>query len=190
MTTFTPALVGLFLLSATSTVSAGHPALYGVGEAPLPQYTVAMTGYNAVPGQTDDNPLVTAAGVFSDPDVVAARSQDLADDLPFGTVIEIVPESATSSPTCGLPNVMDKVGYRVIADTMNARMHNKIDILFHASQSVNGKKVNPARILGKCKGIDIRVVGHVDITHMPKDQAELKEMLAETSPKTLAFNSR
>lgn len=140
----------------------------------LPTYTVSMTGYNAVPGQTDDNPEVTASGAYSDPDVIAARSVDLADELPFGTVIEI--DAATSTPNCGYGTVADQIGLRVIGDSMNARMHNKIDLLFDQSDvvRVGGKLINPARAFGACKDMVIRVVGQVDIRHMPKTQDELR----------------
>lgn len=129
-----------------------------------PTYSVAMTGYNAVPGQTDDNPEITASGAYSDPDIVAARSQDLAEELPFGTVIQI--DAASSTPGCGYSAVGDDIGLRVIADTMNARMHNKIDILF------NGYRT--ARTLGVCDRVQIRVVGMVDISHVPKTQNDLR----------------
>lgn len=140
-----------------------------------------MTGYNAVPDQTDGDPLTTASGSFSDPDVVAARSEDLADELPFGTVISITP-SATSSPNCGFDLVDGMVGLRVIADTMNARMHQKIDILLDSDMKVKvgGKPTNPAKALGVCKDMTIEVVGHVDPKHMPKNQTELKLALGES----------
>jgi len=144
----------------------------------LPNYAVTLTAYNAVPEQTDGDPLVTASGSFSNPEVVAARSRDLAEELPFGTIIEIAGPS-TPSNNCGYGIVAPIVGYRVIADTMNARYTSRIDILFHTDSNYtmkDGKIKNAGMILGICNGASIRVVGHVDITRphrLPKTQKEL-----------------
>lgn len=134
-----------------------------------------MTGYNAVIGQTDSDPYTTASGAYSDPDVVAARSVDLADQLPFGTVIEVDTTSSTST-SCGLSAVADSVGYRVIADSMHPRKRDQIDLLFHTDDTyrVGGKVMNAANVLGVCKNVSIKIIGQVDIKHMPKSQAELK----------------
>jgi 3D (Asp-Asp-Asp) domain-containing protein len=139
-----------------------------------PTYTVAMTAYNAVPGQTDSDPNTTASGAYSDPDIIAARSVDLADELPFGTVIEVT--AASSSVNCGYKLVDDQIGLRVIGDSMNARMHNKIDILFDANDTVRarGRQMNPALALGICDNVEIKVVGSVDIRRIPKTQDELR----------------
>ena len=141
----------------------------------LPKYPVTLTAYNAVPEQTDSDPYTTASGAYSDPDVVAARSADLADELPFGTVIAVSPASTT--PTCGLNVVGDMIGFRVIADSMHSRKRNQIDILFEAKPI--GWKSNPAVTLGVCKNIQVQVVGHIDIAHMPHSQTELKAALAK-----------
>ncbi|MBI5470032.1 hypothetical protein HY968_01795 [Candidatus Kaiserbacteria bacterium] len=134
-----------------------------------------MTAYNAVPEQTDSSPDRTASGAFSDPDIVAARSVDLADELPFGTVIMIT-HAATSTPNCGIGLVDDQIGLRVIADSMHPRKRNQIDILFDQADKVKvgGKYVNPARAMGVCKDVTITVVGHIDIKHIPKNQAALR----------------
>lgn len=180
------ALTGVFALSGAAgplpLVEAEIPVL----EPTYPAYSVTMTAYNAVPEQTDGDPHTTASGVFSDPDVVAARSRDLADELPFGTVIEIVP--AASNKTCGIEVVSEKLGLRVIADTMHSRKRNQIDILFDtASVSFGDKKVNPAVVFGICRDVEIRVVGRIDIRDMPKNQAELALMLERTKPTELAL---
>ena len=133
---------------------------------------VSMTAYNAVPAQTDVTPYITASGAYSNPNVVAARSDDLAQALPFGTVIEI--ESASSSASCGYGAVGKDIGLRVIADAMNVKEKNKIDILMPQSQtSASGKKENPALVLGVCKNVTIKVVGHIDIASIPKTQSAL-----------------
>ena len=152
-----------------------------------PTYSVAMTAYNAVPGQTDETPDVTASGAYSNPDIVAARSIDLADKLPYGTVIAIETGSS-ASPSCGIGAVSHLIGYRVIADSMNARMRNKVDLLFGTDDtvSVGGKKIGAARALGLCKDISIRVVGHVDIAKMPHSQAELALALDKNSNLAIA----
>lgn len=179
VTMFTTALVGFFVFS-----SFGMPPQTIGQSPPVPTYTVAMTGYNAVPEQTDSDPRTTASGAFSDPDIVAARSVDLADELPFGTVIEIVPKS--SSPSCGLPVVKDMLGLRVIADSMHPRKRNQIDVLLDREKTVHigNKTINPAIALGMCQDVEVHVVGFIDIAHVPHTQAELRAAL---SPSTLAL---
>jgi 3D (Asp-Asp-Asp) domain-containing protein len=136
-------------------------------------YSVSMTAYNAVPGQTDDSPDYTSIGVWTNPDIIAARSSDLADELPYGTVIDVQP--ATTTPNCGYKFVSEKIGLRVIGDAMNARMHNKIDILLDEEPILaqEGLWRNPAKALGFCRNVQISVVGHVDIKSIPKTQSAL-----------------
>lgn len=169
--------MGFLLLSGTS---AGR-------QAPVvpasPNYVVTLTAYNAVPEQTDGDPFVTASGVYSNPEVVAARSRDLADELPFGTIIEIVGPSVSNN-SCGYGIVAPIIGYRVIADAMNARYTDRIDILFHTKSNyvmADGSVKNAGMILGICGGASVRVVGHIDITHpnrLPKTQKDLVAILA------------
>ncbi|OGG41100.1 hypothetical protein A2118_01455 [Candidatus Kaiserbacteria bacterium GWA2_50_9] len=155
----------------------------------LPTYAVTLTAYNAVVEQTDHNPLETASGAYSNPEVVAARSQDLRDELPFGTIIEIDGSNATKEK-CGYSVVAPLVGYRVIADSMNVRYTDRIDILLHSKAEYattdKGMK-NPAEVLGICKGVTIRVVGYVSINHIPKTQTELAAIINGTTQE-LALN--
>jgi len=178
---FATALTGFFVLSGLG----GTPVLASANEQAsqepaYPAYSVSMTAYNAVPAQTDSDPSVTASGAFSDPDVVAARSVDLADELPFGTVIAV--SAATSSPNCGISVVGADIGLRVVADSMHPRKRNQIDILFSSDETVRvGKKeVNKAVAFGVCKDVTVTVVGHIDVNHMPKTQAELKMALGKS----------
>jgi 3D (Asp-Asp-Asp) domain-containing protein len=177
---FTSALTGLLLLSSAATTSIQTPD-WTKNAPPEPTYeylTVAMSGYNAVVGQTDDTPFITASGAPTNSEITAARSRDLADELPFGTVIEIIPGNATSTPSCELGAVQDSIGYRIITDTMNVRIHNHIDVLFGNKDKrfIGGRTLNAARAMGWCNGIDIRVVGHVDMSNLPTTQHELQEM--------------
>ena len=164
--------MGLFLLSGAAT--AVTPA--------LPSYSVALTGYNAVSEQTDNDPLVTASGAFSNPEVVAARSRDLASELPFGTIIEVDGPIA-SQDSCGYGIVAPAIGYRVIADTMNARYTNRVDILFGTKSNyimADGSVKNASVVLGICANVTIRIVGYIDLTHpgkLPKTQAELAALV-------------
>ena len=170
MNLLTTALIGLFLLGGSTS---------NVPNAPqLPTFTVAMTGYNAVPAQTDSDPTTTASGARSNPDIVAARSIDLADELPYGTVIAIRPTAATSTK-CGIGIVEDQIGYRVVADSMHPRKRNQIDLMFDMENSVKvgGKQTNPAIALGVCSDVEIAVIGKIDVSHMPHSQAELKKVV-------------
>lgn len=186
MTFIAVALMGLFVLPsvtihapvkpAHSVVVLQSPKEVSDTEVPLrgPIFKATVTSYNAVPEQTDTSPFVTASGIYSNPKVVAARSRDLAKKLPFGTIISIE-HGKSFSKTCGYGIVKPQVGYRVIADTMNARKHNQVDILLDQKNKVRvGKKIiNPSIVLGICHRMIIRVVGHVNIKHVPKTQAGL-----------------
>lgn len=152
----------------------------------MPVHQVSVTAYNAVPAQTKADPSTTANGGPSNPEVVAARSRDLATELPFGTIIAI-DSPITDSPNCGLEKVHSRIGYRVITDTMNARIVNTIDILFGIKENYvmpNGVTKNAANVLGICEGVTIRVVGYIDLTRvhdLPKTQAELAALVESGS---------
>mgnify|MGYP001610333535 CR=1 FL=1 len=162
--------MGFLLLSSGATVA----------PKALPSYAVTLTAYNAVPEQTDENPFETASGAYSNPEVVAARSQDLALELPFGTIIELEGSDISSRNTCGYDVVAPVIGYRVIADTMNARYTNRIDVLLGTKANYatmdKGMK-NAAQVLGICKGVTVRVVGYVDSNRIPKTQSQLAALV-------------
>ncbi len=168
------ALVGFFSLSGAFVAM---PAQASAPVAPaLPTYSVAMTGYNAVPAQTDANPLVTASGAYSNPEVVAARSQDMAAELPFGTIIEVNGPSSLEK-NCGYDVVGKTIGYRVIADTMNKKFTDRVDVLFPEAAT---RSQNRAVVLGVCEGVTITVVGHTDLSNpanLPKTQADLAALV-------------
>lgn len=140
--------------------------------------TVKLTSYNAVPEQTDSNPDVTASGAASNHEVVAARSVDLKDELPFGTIIEIT-RDASDTETCRFEAVEHLVGYRVIADSMHSRKRAQIDVLLdqHDTVSVHGKETNPSVALGICNGVTIRVLGIMKISDIPQTQEELRRIV-------------
>jgi len=173
--------MGLFLLSGAALAgpkSVSAPAAPAV----VPTYQVTLTGYNAVPEQTDDTPFETASGAYTNPEIIAARSRDLAAELPFGTIIAIEAAGADGK-NCGYSKVAPLIGYRVIEDTMNARYEKYIDVLFDYERGRN-----PARLLGVCEGITIRVVGHVKALNagkLPKSQKELAALI-EGRPSQLA----
>lgn len=177
------ALMGFLLLS-------GLPAHAQAPKAPVaPGYLVTLTAYNAVPEQTDSTPFETASGAYSNPEVVAARSQNLKDELPFGTIIEIDGRNALKE-SCGYGVVAPRIGYRVIADSMNVRYTDRIDILLgtKAEYKTTDKGMkNAAHILGICKGVTVRVVGYVDIKNIPQTQEALAVLVRGTA-KELAFN--
>ena len=181
----TTALMGLFVLTAPVTINPMGGAAFPQATAPAPSYSVAMTGYNAVDEQTDGDPLVTASGAFSNPEIIAARSVDLAGELPFGTVVEIT-RASTSTATCGYSLVDNMIGLRVIADSMHPRKRNQIDILFDTDSTVRsgGKDMNAANVLGMCKDVHIKIVGYVNVNHLPHTQADLK---ARIDKQTLAL---
>lgn len=192
-----PLLVGLMALpvSATApvaTVRTSTPAAVAsstevahltapkVALAPvaLAPFTAKLTAYNAVPSQTDNNPLVTAIGAFSNPEVVAARSGDLAYKLPYGTVIAIE-HAGADSPSCGYSKVESQIGYRVIADAMNPRISNTVDVLLDQNKTVpySGRMINPGRALGRCGAVTIRVVGKISVKDIPSTQLELAQIV-------------
>ena len=170
------ALMGFLLLSGAMSALPAHANAPSTPAVPV--YSVTLTAYNAVPEQTDGDPFTTASGSYSNSEVVAARSRDLAENLPFGTIIEVT-GPASPNNNCGYKIVAPIVGYRVIADTMNARYTDRIDILFHTDSNYtmkDGMVKNAGTVLGICTGASIRVVGYVDITYpsrLPKTQKEL-----------------
>lgn len=177
------ALMGFSLFLSPVAFSLGN-----IVEAPkivaptVPSYTVALTAYNAVPAQTDDTPFETASGAYSNPEIVAARTSDLAAKLPFGTIIELDGSGiAPSDNNCGYGMVAPHIGYRVIEDSMNARLTNRVDVLLgtdiNYTNKITGEVRNAADVLGICKGVSIRVVGYVGINHLPKTQAELARIV-------------
>lgn len=143
---------------------------------------VSMTAYNALAGQTDGDPFTTASGAYSNPEVVAARSRDLASELPFGTVIRIE-RTVKDTPGCRFSTVEPQIGYRVIADTMHSRWTKKIDVLLDETRtvSVEGREVNPGIALGVCRNVKITIVGTVDIDRIPATQAELVKMFGKAT---------
>jgi 3D (Asp-Asp-Asp) domain-containing protein len=181
------AIAGLmaFLLFSSATLGA-LPAYADAPSAPVrPSHDVTLTAYNAVPEQTDSDPFTTASGAYSNPEVVAARSRDLKEELPFGTIIEVSGPS-DSSNSCGYHVVAEAIGYRVIADTMNARYTDRIDILFSTKANYilnDGSTKNAGTILGICPESSVRVVGFVDISNpgnLPETQEELAALVHET----------
>ena len=178
--------MGFLLLSGSALAMPAH------AQAPRalsqPSYTVALTGYNAVPEQTSDHPLWTASGAFSNPEIIAARSQDLTDELPFGTIIELVGPSEAQD-NCGYNVVAKSIGYRVIADVMNAKFNNRIDVLLGTKaeyKTADKGMKNAAEVLGICRGVTMRIVGYVDINRIPTTQARLAAIVG-VSNKDLAF---
>lgn len=148
-----------------------------------PTYTVSMTGYNAVAGQTDDTPDITSIGLKVNPEIGAAASRDLIKTtLPYGTVIELVPGAAElATGGCELPAVDQYIQYRVITDTMAARHTDHVDVLFSSKHKVKigSNTLTAARAIGWCKNVEIRVVGHVSIKQIPATQKELQAIVAQ-----------
>lgn len=169
------ALMGFFLLPNVGITGAVASADEALTQVPAYQsHIVAMTAYNAVPGQTDEDPFTTASGAYSNPEVVIARSADLKEDLPFGTVVQvIIPEKTSNS--CGIGAVEHFIGYRVVADSMHPRKQNQLDVLFPTDSVVTlgGKTMSAARVMGICDEVEVRVVGKIDIKDMPETQTEL-----------------
>ena len=170
--------MGFLLFSGANTVT---PLVANVDTVPAPpSYTVALTAYNAVPEQTSSHPLITASGAYSNPEVIAARSQDFVKELPFGTIIELDGSNISSKETCGYDVVKPHIGYRVIGDVLNAVYTKRIDILLDTKTNYtapDGSSVNAAKVLGICRDVTIRVVGFVDIAHIPKTQTELAALV-------------
>lgn len=166
-------------VAATSTVALKDSAAIARTKADdADTLSVLLTSYNAVPAQTDGNPLITASGAASNPEVIAARSVDLAGDLPFGTVIAI-DRAGKDTEGCRFNAVEGLIGYRVIADSMNARKRDQVDVLLDSTDTVtvHGKETNPSMALGMCHGVSVRVVGRIKVSDIPATQEELRKMV-------------
>ena len=169
-------VAGFFIMSGAQAATA--PAAPEVPEPTHPTFIVHLTSYNAVVGQTDDDPMTTASGLRSNPETIAARSVDLKQDLPFGTVIAIE-RAASDTNNCRFSEVESLIGYRVIGDSMNARMKNRVDVLLDHEDKieVNGKPTNPSRVLGICDEVTVHVVGFIPVKDVPDTQEELRQMV-------------
>ncbi|MDB5189346.1 MAG: hypothetical protein JWL82_303 [Parcubacteria group bacterium] len=157
-----------------------------VREVATNSYLLKLTAYNAVPEQTDGDPSTTASGISSNPEVIAARSLDLKEALPFGTVVLITREGK-DTPACNFSKVEHLIGYRVIADTMNARFTKRVDVEFDSTDRVTvaGRSINPGIALGVCSEVKVKVVGHIPLSRVPDTQAELAAIFA---PREIAIN--
>jgi hypothetical protein len=76
--------------------------------------------------------------------------------------------------------VEPQIGYRVIADTMNARWTNRMDVELDATAKVkvDGKSINPGLALGVCSNVTVKVVGHIPLSRIPATQAALAHLFA------------
>jgi 3D (Asp-Asp-Asp) domain-containing protein len=170
-------------LQKPETAGAVAPKKVAVREnvEPTASYKVALTAYNAVPEQTDGNPFVTASGAASNPSVVMARSVDLAGKLPFGTIVKIE-RTAKDTPSCNYSAVDHLIGYRVIADSMNTRISNTVDVLLDQTDTVTvgAKEMNPSRALGYCSEVTVSVVGHINTKDIPDTQSGLVRVVEGT----------
>ncbi len=168
-------VAGFFIMSGAQAATA---PVAPIEELTLPTYTVSLTSYNAVEGQTDADPMTTASGLYSNPEIIAARSVDLKQDLPFGTVISIE-RTASDTNNCRFSAVESKIGYRVIGDSMNSRMVNRVDVLLDHTDTVThqGKQMNPSRVLGVCDEVTVHVVGFIPLKEVPDTQEELIRMV-------------
>jgi hypothetical protein len=89
-------------------------------------------------------------------------------------------DGSDEGPYCGYDTVSRLIGYRVIADTTNARFISpRIDIQLDQNDKVNvgGKLTNPSVALGACTGVQIAVVGYVDPANIPATQAGLAALV-------------
>ncbi|MEK7662042.1 MAG: hypothetical protein AAB355_00890 [Patescibacteria group bacterium] len=138
---------------------------------------VRLTGYNAVPEQTDGTPNVTASGTFSNPEVVAARSRDLAEAMPYGTIIALEAPGEKEF-SCGFKTVGHLIGYRVIADSMHERKRRQIDVLYDIKNlvQVGTKEMNPAVAAGICN-VTVRVIGKIPVKEIPATQEDLAKFV-------------
>lgn len=179
------ALLGLFSWTGASVDA--FPTLQDVERLPsqspveaiVEVPSIKLTAYNAVPEQTDSTPNITASGAFSNPEVIVARSRDLAEEMPFGTIVELVAPRDDSS--CGFEQVEHFIGYRVVADTMHSRKTQQIDVMFDIADSIQlgSRSVNPAIAMGICN-VTVRIVGSIDINDIPDTQVELAILVHNT----------
>ncbi|GAC1378211.1 MAG: hypothetical protein NVS3B25_20640 [Hymenobacter sp.] len=111
-------------------------------------YTVTATAYEAVPGQTDDEPFVTADNSRIKPHYGSRkRWMALSRDLlkPWGGQFEYGDKVRVS----GISPKLD--GVYTVHDTMNRRHHHCMDVLVHPSEKLDVF----------CKGVKIRKVHSV-----------------------------
>lgn len=112
-----------------------------------PTYTVTATAYQAVVGQTDDEPFVTADNSYIQPDYSSktrwiALSQDLL--VRWGGKFQYGDNVWVS----GISPELD--GFYTVHDTMNKRHRHCMDILTHPREKIDlftkGVKIRTARV--------------------------------------------
>ena len=176
------ALMGVFTLSGVlgATTSAVETHIYESPKVLAEISSLRLTGYNAVIEQTNEDPMTTASGARSNHETIIARSRDMADILPYGTIVSL--SYGGGGDSCGFQKVEHLVGYRVVADTMHKRKTRQVDVLFGTEDVVRLKenRLNPAMVMGICE-VDIRVVGYVPIKDIPSTQEELRLLVENSS---------
>ena len=108
----------------------------GSETAQLEPIKVEMTAYTSAASQTDATPNLTASGAVAGPGTAAA-SRDLLERMPYGSQVEVV---SVSGEGCGgwVPDTP-----LTVADTMNARIENHLDVWLETSeQALNWGRCN------------------------------------------------
>lgn len=166
---------GASVATTTLALKEAAPVAYASGDD---VFTVKLTSYNAVPEQTDSNPTETASGAATNPEVIAARSVDLAGALPFGTIVALE-RGEEDTGKCHYSAVEHLIGYRVIADSMHSRKREQIDVLLDQNDTVTvrGQEMNPSVALGVCSGVSVRVLGKIKVSDIPATQEELRMLI-------------
>lgn len=99
-------------------------------QAPAPLGTVLRleaTAYTSSPRETDATPFVTATGLRTQLGVLAV-SRDLLKLLPYGTQVRLRDLGSVYGRGVGQFNYLFQGRIFVVADTMNPRIRNRVDI--------------------------------------------------------------
>lgn len=124
--------------TAKVSVAAMLPSFAGLHSAEKPAYTLLSTAYNSLPEQTDDTPFETATGEQTQPGIIAL-SRDLLEEIPYGSVVEIVDVRPRVEEPNGCGATMTTIrrmetypgltaGQFRVADTMHRRKTEQLDM--------------------------------------------------------------
>jgi 3D (Asp-Asp-Asp) domain-containing protein len=101
-------------------------------------FHLRSTAYNSLESQTDSTPFITATGARTRSGLVAL-SRDLLEEIPYGTIVEIIDVRQVAGQETGCLATMDWVrsietlpglepGQFVVEDTMHIRKKNQMDM--------------------------------------------------------------
>lgn len=102
------------------------------GPVEQPRFTLRATGYNSYVNQTDASPHVTSIGVKTHFGIIAVSRDLLSRDIPYGSLVRLVDLGGFygGRGSGKFQKMLDAQGLFEVADTLNPRKREQIDVWF------------------------------------------------------------